>query len=203
MRNTLLYIAAFCCIASVTLAAQRKLDSTLLVTKHGLTVLDGASPIQFKCGREWSIAFTNNGGTATLRTKKGHWTLKGLSAPIAVAAVNEVAPVVVALATNLGIPQAAVTDALKVALALAQSIGSSQFDGVLTGAVALANDFLDSVGIHPADFNDEILAAIDLLGPSGGVLDVSDVTVVDVQRNATRVLGMILNALASAGVIPQ
>lgn len=207
MKNLLLYIAAFCCIASFTMASERLLDSTLIVTKKGLTVLDGAAPVQFRCGREWSLAFTQNGGTVTLRTKKGYWTLTGLSSEIALAAISEGAPLVAGVATAIGVSpadvQAATAKTLELASGIAQYIGTPAFDGALAQAVAIANDLLHAQGIHPSDFNDEILAATALLGPSGGVVDASDTTVEDVHREAQKVIGIILNALASSGAFSQ
>lgn len=201
MKNIIICIAVFCCLSSLAFAEERQLDSTLIVTKNGLTVIDNSAPIKFKCGREWSLVFTNNGGTITLRTQKGRWTLTGLRADIALAAVQESGPLIAAVAAAVGAsPQdipSIVATTQKVAGGLAKTIGTKAFDATLAKAVAFANDALDAEGIHPADYNDEILAIIDRLGHSGIVIDVSDVTVKEVHDNAQKVIQIILSALAS------
>ena len=202
MKKILFYIAALC-IFTQALGADRRLDSTLFVDKHGLRVIDGSAPLTFKCGREWSIAFTHNGGTATLRTQSGHWTLTGLTSEIALAAVSEGAPLIAGVAGTIGVNptdiQSITTKTLAIAGAIAKTIGSPLFDTALVGAVAGVNDILDDQGIHPADFNDEILLAVRLLGPSGAVIDASDTTVEEIHRDAKKTIGTILNALASTG----
>jgi hypothetical protein len=204
MKSLIFCFAAFCLLSQVW-GTDRELDSTLLVTKDGLTVVDGSKPIQFKCGTEWSVTFTNNGQTAELRTIDGHWTLTGLSADVAVAAVSEGAPLVSAVAGSVGVGQDDIADVtsrtLALATTLAQAIGSPAFDTALVAAVATANDVLDSNGIHPIDFNDDILQAITLLGPSGGVIDASDTTADDVHNDAKKTIGSVLTALASSGAI--
>jgi hypothetical protein len=206
MKKILFCLAALCLLSQVW-GTDRELDSTLLVTKDGLTVEDGSAPVEFKCGTEWSVTFTDNGQTATLRTRDGHWTLTGLSAEVAVAAVSEGAPLVSAVAGSVGVSDDDISDVtsrtLALATTLAQNIGSPTFDAALVAAVATANDVLDDNGIHPIDFNDDILTAITLLGPSGGVIDASDTTVEEVHRDATKTIGSVLNALASSGAISQ
>jgi hypothetical protein len=201
MKNILLYLAIFGCIASLSWASQRKLDSTLLVTKKGLTVESGTAPVIFKCGQEWSIAFTKNGGTATLSTIKGHWTLTGLSSAVAVAAINEGATLVSAIASSVGVPanqlSAVTKTTLNIASALASTIGKPGFDSALITAVNKANALLDSAGIKASDFNADILALTKLLGPSGTVISAAGTTVADVEKNAQKVIGYILNALSS------
>lgn len=204
MKNILFYIACFC-LLSQAFGVERQLDSTLLVDRHGLTVIDNASSIEFKCRKEWSIAFTDNGQTATLKAKNGVWTLTGLSADIALAAISEAAPLVSGIAASVGASEADVQDitsrTVAIATTLAQSIGQDTFDSSLVAAVAVANEVLDDQGIHPIDFNDDIFNALTHLGPSGIIVDASDVTVEDVHREAKKTIGIILNALASSGVI--
>jgi len=202
MKNIFFYIAAFCCLSQVW-ALDRELDSTLMVTQEGLTVVDGIAA--FKCGTEWTVEFTENGQTATLRTRDGYWVLTGLSAEVAVAAVGEGAPLVSGIAGAVGVGAEDIEDVtsrtLALATTLAQNIGSPTFDAALVTAVGVANDVLADQGLHPFDFNDEILTAITLLGPSGGVIDASDTTVEDVRREASKTIGTVLNALASSGAL--
>lgn len=204
MKNILFYIAGLCLLTQA-LGVERQLDATLLVGKNGLTVIDSTAPIQFKCNREWTVTFTENGQTATLRAKSGTWTLTGLSPDIAVAAVNEGATLVSAIAESSGVSQADIqqvtSQTLAVATALAQSIGQDTFDAALSNAAQVANELLDSHGIKPINFNKDIMAVLALLGPSGTVIDASDVTVADIHQNALKAIGTVLNALASSGAI--